>query len=403
MTEEMQTLKESAAFLNQLLDQIDAAVLIVDERMRIHQFNRSFLSLFDRAAAPLAGASFGRISGCVNAVKENQPCGATSQCRLCLLNQSLVQTLAGKVPVERAPLERVFYLDGRPVRKHLEFSARVLTYQGRRMVLVVLHDVTDLVAQRRELEKRQQQIDKDLEAAAAIQRSLLPGAPQAISGLRTAWRFAPCQHVGGDIFQIFTNHPDDIRAYILDVCGHGVSAALVAVTVSQFLAGLHNRMRLSGHAFTPAEVVARLEQAFPLDRFDCFFTVVYAAIDLKRRTFVYSNAGHEPPILLHADGRCEVLAHHGTVIGTGLDAPCGEASVALTPGDRILLYTDGVIDNFGPRGERQGRDLMFQTLGALQDRPLEALLEGLFRQAAEGRGDTTPGDDMSVLAFEYPG
>ncbi len=401
MPSELQNLKESSEFLSLLLDNIDAAVLVVDEKLQIHQVNRSFLDLFDRAADQLTQASFGQISGCVNAVREQQTCGSTSQCQFCLLKHSLLETLTVPTSVNRQRLERTFFIDGRAVRKHLEFSARPIKFQGRQMILVIIYDITAREQQKRELETKQATIEADLQAARRIQMSLLPDRDIVLPGIRTAWQFEPWHLVGGDIFQIYVNSPEEIGAYVLDVCGHGVSAALVAVSVSQFLHSLHNRMRLTGRMFSPGEVIERLETAFPLDRFNCFFTIVYATLDVPSGRLVYANAGHVPPLILHADGRLETLTHHGTVIGVGLDSPCGEDEHQLEAGDRVMLYTDGVLDNFGPNGEREGRELFHAALKDLDALPLDRLLEGIFQQAGDLRGKKPPGDDMSLFAIMY--
>ncbi len=231
--------------------------------------------------------------------------------------------------------------------------------------------------------------------------SLLPDRDIVLPGLQTAWQFEPWHLVGGDIFQIYVNSPEEIGAYVLDVGGHGVSAALVAVSVSQFLHSLHNRMRLTGRMFSPREMIDRLETAFPLDRFNCFFTIVYATLNVQSGRLVYANAGHVPPLVLRADGRLETLAHHGTVIGVGLDSPSGEDECQLEAGDRVLLYTDGLLDNFGPDGEREGRELFYAALRKSHALPLEPLLADVFKQAGDLRGSKPPGDDMSLFAIMY--
>ncbi len=354
MSSEMQKLKESNEFLNLLLDHVDAAVLILDEDLKIHQFNRSFLDLFDRAADKFIQASFGQISGCVNSVRENLPCGSTSKCQFCLLNDSLIETLTSRAPVKRQRMDRTFYIDGRAVQKNLEFTARPIQFSERHMILVIIYDVTDREQQKKEIKSKQTIIEQDLQAARKIQMSLLPDREMVVPHIQTAWQFQPWHLVGGDIFQVYVNSPEEIGAYVLDVCGHGVSAALVAVSVSQFLHSLHNRMRLTGRIFCPGEIIDRLETAFPLDRFNCFFTVVYASLDVQSGRLVYANAGHVPPLILRSDGRLESLDHHGTVIGVGLDSPSGQEEHQLEVGDRLLLYTDGMLDNFGLDGERGG-------------------------------------------------
>ncbi|MFZ7127288.1 MAG: SpoIIE family protein phosphatase [Desulfobacterales bacterium] len=403
MRAELDNLRESNEFLNLLLDNINSAVLIADENLRIHQFNSGFLNLFDRAVEPLAGHSFGQISGCVNAVQENRPCGETSQCRFCVLRRSLIQMLTDQVPVDRKRLERIFYLDGKPILKYLEFSARPVHFQGRKMILVIIYDITEIETQKRELERKQSQIDEDLQAASEIQKSLLPHHAPEIDGIRTAWRFDPCRQVGGDIFQIHVEDHDRICVYILDVCGHGVSAALVAVTVSQFLASLSNRGRLTGKPFSPEAVLNRLDEAFPLSRFDCFFTIAYASLNVRTGRLIYSNAGHVPPIVLKAGGAMEVLEHHGTVIGTGMAPPFSQAEKRLIPGDRLLLYTDGMIDNFGAEDDREKKERFYQHVRMRASAPIDSLVEGVMDQARASKDASDLDDDMSLLGIEFTG
>ncbi len=401
MPSEMQDLRESNEFLALLLDHVDAAVLILDEDLKIHQFNRSFLDLFDRAADQFMQASFGQISGCVNSVRENKPCGSTSKCQHCLLNNSLIETMTSRAPVKHQRMDRTFYIDGRAVHKNLEFTAQPIQFSGRRMILVIIYDVTAREQQRKELENKQAIIEQDLQAARKIQVSLLPDREMVMPHIQTAWQFQPWHLVGGDIFQVYVKSPEEIGAYVLDVCGHGVSAALVAVSVSQFLHSLHNRMRLTGRIFSPGEIIDRLETAFPLDRFNCFFTVVYASLNVQSGQLVYANAGHVPPLILRNDGRLEWLDHHGTVIGVGLDSPSGQEEHQLEVGDRLLLYTDGMLDNFGPEGERGGRELFLDALKELQTLPLDQMLSGVFARANDLRGPKPPSDDMSLFGIEF--
>jgi sigma-B regulation protein RsbU (phosphoserine phosphatase) len=152
----LDNLKESNEFLNLILENINSAILIADENMRIHQFNKSFLSLFDHAADRVIESSFGQISGCVNAVKENKACGGTSQCQFCVLRKTLLQTLVKDYPVDRKAMERIFYIKGIPVLKNLEVTSRLIQYHGQKMILVIIYDVSEIEEQKKKLEKQQQ-------------------------------------------------------------------------------------------------------------------------------------------------------------------------------------------------------------------------------------------------------
>ncbi|MDO9109811.1 MAG: SpoIIE family protein phosphatase [Desulfatirhabdiaceae bacterium] len=401
MSIELDNLKESNEFLNLILENINSAILIADENMRIHQFNNSFLSLFDSAADRVVESSFGQIAGCVNAGKENKSCGDTSQCQFCVLRKTLLQTLVEDYPVDRKSMERVFYIKGSPVLKNLEVTSRLIEFHKQKMILVIIYDVSQIEEQKRKLEIQQQQINHELETAGEIQKSLLPGSKLEIDNIIIAWKFEPCGHIGGDIFQIHEISKDQIGIYMLDVCGHGVSAALVAVTISQFLMSLHNRMRLTGRLFSPEAVMNRLDKEFPMERFDCFFSIAYAILNIETGCFVYCNAGHMPPLILRSSGQLERLENHGTAIGSGFGAAFSQEEKQLNAGDRLILYTDGLIENFGMDGEREGKERFHAFIENSHHLPTQDLVDRAFETAARQRGGSVPSDDMSLIVVEF--
>ena len=401
MSIELDNLKESNEFLNLILENINSAILIADENMRIHQFNNSFLSLFDSAAERVVESSFGQIAGCVNAVKENKSCGDTSQCQFCVLRKTLLQTLVEDYPVDRKSMERVFYIKGSPVLKNLEVTSRLIEFHGQKMILVIIYDVSLIEEQKRKLEKQQQQINHELETAGIIQKSLLPDCNLEIDNIIIGWKFEPCGHIGGDIFQIHEISKDQIGIYMLDVCGHGVSAALVAVTISQFLMSLHNRMRLTGKLFSPEAVMNRLDKEFPMERFDCFFSIAYVMLNIETGCFVYCNAGHMPPLILRSTGHLERLENHGTAIGSGFGAVFRQEEKQLNAGDRLILFTDGLIENFGMDGERKGKGRFHAFLEKFHHLPTRVLIDKAFETADRQRVGTVPSDDMSLIAVEF--
>jgi phosphoserine phosphatase RsbU/P len=396
-------LRDSKEFLNLILDNMGAAVLIADEGLQIHQFNHPFLYLFDSASDSPALKSFGQVSGCVNAVRENKPCGETSACGTCVLRRSLIQTLVADAPVDRKPLERVFYIQGRAVRKYLRFTTRRILFRDRAMILVIIYDVSDIEHQKAELQQKQALIDRDLKAAAAIQQSLLPNTSPCVANLRAAWAFAPSERIGGDIFNIHRVDRSTVGAYMLDVCGHGVPAALVSVAVSQFLQGSGGFGGGEGRRSNPAAVLNSLDAAFPFERFDTFFSVTCLSVDVSDGSLTYGSAGHPPPLVVRADGSVETLDLGGPVIGGGGGIPYAQRQVRLVPGDKVLLYTDGVLENRGPSGAHFGRERLGRALGRAARLPVEELVPALHAEVREFLGNARPDDDISILGLEYTG
>ena len=93
----------------------------------------------------------------------------------------------------------------------------------------------------------------------------------------------------------------------------------------------------------PAEILNKLEEEFPFDRFDCYFTIVYILLNVENGEFTYGCAGHVPPLIMGKNNKLEVLNYHGPVIGFGHELPFSQAKTQLKPGERIILYTDYII------------------------------------------------------------
>jgi phosphoserine phosphatase RsbU/P len=362
MTTDLKDLKESNEFLNLLLDNINSAVLIADEHFQIFQVNNFFLELFDSASETVVDKRFGAVSGCVHAITENMHCGETSACKHCVLRQSIIQTLLEKVPADRVPLNRVFYINNRPVEKFMQFSTRFIKFYGQKMILVLIYDITDIELQKIELQKKQAQLDFDLAAAAEIQKSLLPDVVPSAERIRMAWKFEPSGKIGGDIFNIHYLEKNQIGLYMLDVCGHGVSAALIAVAVSQFFTSKTNRLREQSALQAPEKVLFSLNQGFPFERFDSFFTIIYMTIDNLSGLLTYSCAGHPPPIIIRTNNQLDFLDQHGPVIGAEKNLVYSQEQKQLNAGDKIVLYTDGILELCDKDDEFFGKKRFWQIL-----------------------------------------
>jgi sigma-B regulation protein RsbU (phosphoserine phosphatase) len=398
----IEILRESNEFLNILLDNIETAVFIVDKKLKIYQFNDSFLSLFSKKSN-LADLTFGSASGCINSIKENKPCGETSACKNCILKQSLLNTLLEGEPGGRQSLERVFYIDGVPVEKYLEFTSRQIMFNGREMILVFVYDITQIEQSKKVLKEKQKQLDMDLEKAGEIQKSLLPKQLPQIPEISAAWYFEPCLSVGGDIFQLYEENDSMVSMYMLDVCGHGVAAALIAVTVKQFLDQLHVQGMARNEYYQPAYILNELEKEFPFERFDCYFTIAYVQLNYKTGDVVYGCAGHVPPLILTRSGELSELDFHGTIIGLGQDPPLTQYNIRLSPGDKIILYTDGLIDYFGDKGDIVNKNNFYQALTSMSDKSVQKITDGVIEKQKALCDKINADDDISILIVEYTG
>jgi sigma-B regulation protein RsbU (phosphoserine phosphatase) len=267
-----------------------------------------------------------------------------------------------------------------------------------------------LILANKNLLKKQELLDEDLRAAAGIQRSLLPSSLLNIDIVNVAWSFMPCQRIGGDIFNVIRLDKDHLAIYMLDVSGHGVPSALVAVSVSQmlhpstgFLLEKSTSQTSSHKIMSPSEVLNTLDREFPIERFDKFFTISYHVLNTKGGSLRYSNAAHPPPVLLHPDGTLELLEEGGTIIGMGGVIPFDEGEKQLRFGDKLFIYTDGIVEYQNEKGLFYGRNRFYKELQRLKDKSISDMIDGIIGSVMDFGEHIEPADDISLLGLEFMG
>ncbi|MGD8993541.1 MAG: PP2C family protein-serine/threonine phosphatase [Desulfobacterales bacterium] len=269
-----------------------------------------------------------------------------------------------------------------------------------------------------ELLDKQKRLDADLAAAAQIQKSLLPHKIKSTANLSVAWKFEPCEHTGGDIFNMFQLDDDNLALYMLDVSGHGVQAAMITVSVAQFLqpnsghllkpnfkgAGAGSQIR------TPAEVLTALDDEFPFERFNNFFTITYMIINTQTGDLRYSNAGHPHSILMRNAGRLELMTRGGPAIGmgdfrllSGQTQRFEEGDLLLNPGDKLFVYTDGIVEYQKSDGEFYGTERFCETLQVMQRNSINDIIEQSIISLLNFGEHTKPQDDITILGLEFKG
>jgi sigma-B regulation protein RsbU (phosphoserine phosphatase) len=192
----------------------------------------------------------------------------------------------------------------------------------------------------RALAEKQRELAAEVNRAARYVRSLLP-PPLRAGPVGIDWQFVPSAHLAGDMFGYHWLDPDHLAVYLLDVSGHGVGSALLAVSAANVLAagglpGVDPR--------DPGAVVTKLNEMFPMDRQDGkYFTIWYGVYRPKERALAYCNAGH-PPALLHSAGELHQLDADGPAVGMAPDLPFDTRTVTVAAGDRLLVYSDGVFE-----------------------------------------------------------
>ena len=210
------------------------------------------------------------------------------------------------------------------------------------------------------LEEQQRVIARELAEAAAYVRSLLPEPMPDDAAVPSDWRFITCSTLGGDSFGYHWLTPEKLAIYLLDVCGHGVGAALLSVSAINTI----RNHTLPGTDFSmPSEVLAGLNRAFPMDKQDGkYFTIWYGVFDVNTRELRCSVAGHPPAVLVTTEGVMQQLGGKGTIIGLFESAQFTEMSMILDRGSRLFVYSDGCYEVFNSAREMMSMERFSQIL-----------------------------------------
>jgi len=250
------------------------------------------------------------------------------------------------------------------------------------------------VAARQTLERDQQlgEIQKELEVARRIQLSILPAEFPASKNFRVAARYVPMTSVAGDFYDFLVATDTQAGLLIADVSGHGVPAALIASMVK--LAATSQR----AVAADPAQLLTNMNTALCGNTQSQFVTAAYVHLDSEAGEMRYSAAGH-PPMVLLRNGAASGIEENGLMLAAFDFASYTNAAQPLHPGDRLLLYTDGIIEAANAAGDFFGSDALMAELrktAALSPAEAADSIVSTIR-----RWSVAQDDDWTVLVCDY--
>ena len=277
--------------------------------------------------------------------------------------------------------------------------------------VIAYNDITERKLIENQIKETNERMTKELEAAAEVQKSLLPKDLPEVPGVNFAWLFKACDELAGDILNVFWLDDTNIGLYVLDVSGHGVAAALTSVSLSRILSPSNGsssilieerRADSSAHPLvSPKKVASILNSQYSIDlESEQYFTILYGILNLARMEFRFVSAGHPKPILVASDGPRKLAGSAGLPIGFDAEEDYKEEVVQLNPGDRLFFYSDGIPEALEPSGQEQfGYDRLLDLLNHHYATPLKRSLTSVV-QGVDEWADHKIADDISILAVE---
>ena len=245
-------------------------------------------------------------------------------------------------------------------------------------------------------------IESELNLAAGIQNAMLPDSDSELAGCPSydiSGTMNPAREVGGDFYDYYYIDDDHLCMVIADVSGKGVPAALFMMVAMIVLAGN------AKSGMSPAAVLEATNDAIcKRNSEDMFVTVWMGVLELSTGKLTAANAGHEYPAIKHADGSFELLREkHGLVIGAMEGTKYREYELALEPGSKVFVYTDGVPEATSVGNELFGTQRMLDALNEEPEAAPEVILRNVARAVEGFTKDTEQFDDLTMLCVEYKG
>jgi len=249
-------------------------------------------------------------------------------------------------------------------------------------------------------ERKLATIEHELQTARRIQSAILPQKVPQVSGLDIAVRYIPTTTVAGDFYDFLILDQAHLGILVADVSGHGVPAALIASMVkASYTTQIPN-------ASDPARILSDMNQALLSNPEGQFITAACLYVDVAQKKMVYAGAGH-PPLYIwrRSEGQYLEFANNGLIMGPFPEASYENAEMALKPGDRFILYTDGITEAMNASGDLFGEERMKEFIRTHADLPVGAFAEAFIENLLAWSGKKTKvlDDDLTLIVVDITG
>ena len=283
----------------------------------------------------------------------------------------------------------VFDLESDELNAYSEDDLEVLLMLASQVAIII----EKVMLHEQLIEKKR--LEGQLEVARQVQLELLPAKDPELSGYDISAYNFPTEEVSGDYYDWVKIYEDQIGIVIADVAGKGVPAALL-------MAFLRASLRAATHIgyATPISMAKVNYLLWESVESNLYVTAFYGILDAQKGTLAYSNAGHNPPLLLNAAGQAKFMEKGEQPLGMFRDTRYHEYYLAFEPGDVLVLYTDGATEATNPADEEYGRDRLAEAVKKAYDRPARELIASLQMEILEWTNNVGSHDDVTFFVIK---
>ncbi|MCX7882604.1 MAG: SpoIIE family protein phosphatase [Brevinematales bacterium] len=370
------TLQEERATFEHLLNRLQSGIL---------WGNTTRIWYANTRAKDLLGPLFSPEIGIVDLFADNEKLMHYLNRKVTLSNLEMELSLVTR------PLPCLVNISYLPMKDEPGWIIEILDIEEKKKIENSIMDMAQIfIRERNELRESQRMISRELHLAREIQFSLLPHKEYP----SLAYLYQPMEEIGGDFLDIFELDDSHIGIFISDVCGHGIAASLLTVMLKQKLG------ELKSFAFHPDHFLTALNRTLFHQLRGYFLTALYAVYNTKEGLLSLANAGHPYPFLYTQRHFATLATKRSQPIGIHPSTQYETSTRVVRPGDRILFYTDGLLETENHQGESFEEKRLGEFLEHNASKAPYALLQGLLDDLRTFHGERNLPDDIALICLD---
>lgn len=390
---------QELAFSEELLKKLDLNIFVVDEDAMVLRSNKpkeSKLQAVEESVrfclnSELCQRKLTADSDLIDPDDDGKCC--------CSLRKAIIRAINEAYETKDYIISRERILDGRLDKYYYNINIKPIETCHGTKALVIVEDITENEKNRLALEEKNRQIQKLNDAyleeqrlARNVQRAILPSKSYSAKGYFIDYRYYPLGNLCGDMFDYFSIDEDKIAVMIVDVMGHGTAPALITTLLKGIIQSSGKLM------FQPAKLAKYLNLQLLKVFDDAYLTLIYGIVDSQTDEFHFVRCGHPKPWVIKGNGGIEIGMHDNMMLGVDKSAIFIEESIQLSKGERLILYTDGLIDTGKRNSGYEGEIVKIVIDNAAKD--TQSLMNALSTNIEGRLSFATHLDDICVLSIE---